>query len=490
MEILFVTTELAPFVKVGGLADVAAALPKALRGLGHRVTLVLPRFPAFEQGGLLMARRLTPLSLKLGERQLDVTVYDGKLASQVELVLIDAPGLYDRPGVYGERGEDYPDNPVRFAVLSAAAAELARERARAGTPYDVIHCNDWPTALVPVYAAAGGEGEHPTPTLLTIHNVAHQGIFPKSVVPELGFGWDQFTVDGLEFYGKANLLKQGILAAGAVTTVSTTYAREIQTEAQGQGLDGVLRARKVPLEGIVNGVDYAVWNPATDATIATRYDAEDPSSRVRCRGALLHQLGLPMEAAEGGIVGFVGRLVPQKGIDLLLGALPKLLRSSDASVVIAGEGDDAICAKIAAAAEASRGRVVFARAASDALVHAIFAGADLVAVPSRYEPCGLVQLYAQRYGAVPVVRATGGLSDTVVDCDAALETGTGFVFEDATSEALAGALLRGLAARTLPRWPELVRRVMRLDRGWERPARRYEQVYRSLIREAQATKEA
>jgi starch synthase len=480
MEILFISTELAPFVKVGGLADVAAALPKALRGLGHRVTLLMPRFPAFEAGGLLAARRLTPLSLKVGDRRMDVTVFDGKLASQVELILVDAPGLFDRPGVYGERGEDYPDNALRFGILSAAAAEIVAQKALAGTPYDVIHCNDWPTALAPTYLSkVAGAADLPTKTLLTIHNVAHQGIFPREVVPDLGFGWDQFTVDGLEFYGKANLLKQGILSADAVTTVSTTYAREIQTDGTGHGLEGVLRSRPAPLAGIVNGVDYAVWNPATDSALATRYDAEDPSSRARCRGALLHELGFAQES--GGLIGFVGRLVPQKGIDLLLGSIPKLLRSTDAQFVIAGDGDDATASSIAAVAAKSGGRVVFMRAASEPLVHRIYAGSDIIAVPSRYEPCGLVQLYAQRYGAAPVVRATGGLSDTVVDCDTALETGTGFVFEEPTSEALTGALLRALAARELTAWPSLVKRMMRLDRGWERPARRYEQVYRSLI---------
>ncbi|HWL86868.1 MAG TPA: glycogen synthase GlgA [Polyangiaceae bacterium] len=478
MEILFLSTELAPFVKVGGLADVAAALPKALRALGHRVTMVLPRFPGFEQG-LLFARRLTPLQFSLGERVFEATVFDGRLPSQIDLVLVDVPGLYDRPGIYGERGEDYPDNALRFAVLARAAAEIAAQRSRSGAPFDIVHAHDWATGLVSAYLRETLPSDSKTRSVLTIHNVAHQGIFAKETVPELGFGWDRFSVDGLEFYGKANILKQAILSADVVTTVSTTYAQEITTDGLGEKLEGVLRSR-APITGIVNGVDFAVWNPATDTALPARYDAEDASSRVRCRGGLLHELGLPVETS-GGIVAFVGRLVAQKGVDLLLDAIPRLLRATEAVVVIAGDGDDALCARIVHVAERSRGRVVFVRAASEPLVHRIFAGADIVAVPSRYEPCGLVQLYAQRYGAVPVVRATGGLVDTVVDCDAALETGTGFIFEEPTGEALLGALERALAARESAAWPRLVRRVMRLDRGWERPARRYEQVYRALV---------
>ncbi len=478
MEILFLSTELAPFVKVGGLADVAAALPKALRALGHRVTMVLPRFPAFEQG-LLFARRLTPLQFTLGERAIEATVFDGRLPSQIDLVLVDVPGLYDRPGVYGERGEDYADNAFRFAVLSRAAAEIAAQRARSGAPFDIVHAHDWPTALAPAYLREVLPEDAKTRTVLTLQNVAHQGVFPKESVPELGFGWDKFGVDGLEFYGKVNVLKQGILSADAVTTVSGTYAEEIATDGQGEGLEGVIRSRG-PIAGIVNGVDYAVWNPTTDTAIAARYDAEDIAPRARCRGALLHELGFPVET-EGGIVAFVGRLVHQKGIDLLLEAAPRLLRATDSVLVIAGEGDPEICERIASFAGRSHGRAVFVRAASEPLVHRIFAGADVVAVPSRYEPCGLVQLYAQRYGAVPVVRATGGLVDTVVDCDAALETGTGFVFDEPTGEALLGAIERALAAREGTAWPKLLRRIMRLDRGWERPARRYEQVYRALV---------
>jgi starch synthase len=484
MDILFVTTELAPYVKVGGLADVSAALPKNLRLLGHSVTLLLPRFPAFEEGGLLLARRLTPLKFTLGDRSFEVTVFDGRLASQIDLVLIDAPGLFDRPGVYGENGEDYPDNALRFAVLARAAAEVARQRAAQGRPFDVVHANDWPGALVPSHVRLL-DAETPaltaTRTVLTVHNVAHQGVFPKEALPSVGLDWDAFKVDGIEFYGGINLLKQGLLTADAVTTVSETYARNIQTEENGERLDGVLKSLGAKLLGITNGVDYGVWNPATDSVLAARYDAEDVSNRARCRGALQKELGLSLDP-EVPLLASVGRIALQKGSDILAAALPKILRSTEAQVVIAGEGDPGLAKKIEAAVAKSHGRAVYTGAASEALVHRIFAGADFVLIPSRFEPCGLVQMYAQRYGAVPVARATGGLVDTVVDCDAKLETGTGFLFDDASAESLLAATERAVAARTSPRWPALLRRVMRLDRGWERPARRYEALYRSLSR--------
>jgi starch synthase len=482
MEITFVTTELSPFVKVGGLADVSSALPKAIRTLGHTVTIVMPRFAALEKHGLLLARRLTPLRFALGDRAFEATVLDGRLASQVDLVVIDVPGLFDRPGVYGEHGEDYPDNALRFAVLSRATAELVRQRVAAGRPIDVVHCNDWATALLPTYLralAAEVPALAAVRTVLTIHNVVHQGVFPKDVLPTLGIGWDAFTVDGIEFYGGINLLKQGVMTADAVTTVSPTYAREIQSPEGGARLDGVLSARGEALLGIANGIDYAVWNPATDPALVVRYDAEGFANKARSKGALQKELGLPLDA-EAPLVASVGRMVQQKGVDLVAAVTPKLLRGTDAQLVVAGDGEGSLVVAVEAAVAKSHGRAAFARAASEALVHRIFAGADLVVVPSRYEPCGLVQMYAQRYGALPVAHATGGLVDTIVDCDAQLETGTGFLFEEATTEALLGATERAIAARRLARWPALVRRAMRLDRGWERPARRYEQLYRSL----------
>lgn len=469
MEILFATTELAPFVKVGGLADVSAALPKHLKMLGHRVTVAMPRYKAFEDAGLMVARRLTPLRIELGDKTYEATIFDGRLSSQLELTLIDVEGLYDGP-VYGE------DDALRFAVLSRAVAELARQRADAGTPFDVVHLNDWPTALAAKYLKDLGVASK---SVLTIHNIAHQGVFSKDVLPAIGLSRDDFTPLGIEFYGQVNVLKQGILSADVVTTVSPTYAREIQTPEHGAKLDGVLQA-KGRVVGILNGVDYAVWNPATDSALVARFDAEDTSNKARCKGALQKELGLPLDA-EAPIVASVGRMVPQKGTDLVADALPKLARASSAQFVVVGDGDEDLIARIEAALTRVPGRGVFVRAASEQLVHRIFGGADIVLVPSRFEPCGLVQLYAQRYGALPVAHATGGLCDTVVDVDAKLETGTGFLFEEPTEESLFAATQRAVGAFTSGRWQALRRRVMRLDRGWERSARQYEQTYRAAL---------
>jgi starch synthase len=479
MDILLVSSELSPFAKVGGLADVVSALGKALRQLGHKVTLAMPRYPSLERGGLLVARRLTPLSFEMGGQRIDVTVYDGRLGSGVELVLFDVPGLYDRAGIYGDNGSDYPDNPRRFAVLSRAAAELTRQRANAGSAFDVVHAHDWPAALTPVYLKQmAKEGAvSAVPVVLTIHNIAHQGIFPKDVLPLLGLGWDLYHPGYLEFFGKVNALKAGIIAADKVTTVSATYAREIQSADAGRGLDGVIASRSSDVVGITNGIDYAAWNPATDTALTARYDAEDPANKVRCKSSFLREIGL---ADDGGpLLLHVGRLVSQKGVDLSLAVLPKLVHGG-ASVVIAGDGDPELVSRATAAVKPFAGKAVFLQGPDEPTVHRAFAAADLVLVPSRFEPCGLVQLYAQRYGALPVVHATGGLCDTVVDCDAALETGTGFVLREPTAQALLGAAQRGLAAFASASWPMLRRRVMRLDIGWDRPARRYEQLFRSF----------
>jgi len=261
--------------------------------------------------------------------------------------------------------------------------------------------------------------------------------------------------------------------------VSATYAKEIQSEAGGCRLDGVLRA-KPRISGIMNGVDYGVWNPATDSNIVARYDAEDAANKARCKGALQKELGLAIEE-KAAVIASVGRLVAQKGTDLVIDAIPRILRGSDAQVVIAGDGDDAYVAKLEQAVEKSHGRVVFIRNAPEAQIHRIFAGADIALVPSRFEPCGLVQLYAQRYGAPPVAHATGGLVDTIVDCDSKLETGTGFLFDEPTADLLYATVQRAIAAFETDRWPSLRRRVMRLDRGWERAGRQYEQAYKSLV---------
>ncbi len=485
MDILFVATELAPMVKVGGLGDVTFALSKALRLLGHKVTILLPRFPAFEAAGVMLARRLTPMRLPgaPGAAPTEVTLYDGRLGSAVELVLIDHPGLYDRgdgsmeSGVYGDASGDYADNAKRFGVLCRAAIEVMKERALHDQPFDVVHLHDWPTAMV-AYLMREVPELAATKSVLTIHNLAHQGIFPETALAELGLSAAHFTPERLEFYRSVSFLKGGIIAADAVTTVSSTYASDIQTKEGGEKLDGVLRARKTPLVGIVNGVDYATWNPATDAAIVARYDADDTGNKGRAKSALMAELGLEI-AVERPLVVSIGRVVGQKGSDVLAEALPRILKL-DVSMVIAGSGAPALETALKSGLAHAPERARFLGQVSDALVHKLIAAADVVLLPSRYEPCGLVQMYAQRYGALPVATRTGGFIDTIVDLDAGLEAGTGFLFDGPTSDNLVGAVQRAVSAMTHRRWPSVVRRVMRLDLGWDRPARRYAQLYRSL----------
>jgi starch synthase len=486
MEILFVATELAPMVKVGGLGDVVFALSKALRLLGHKVTILVPRYPAIEEGGVMLARRLTPLALPAapGGKADTVTLFDGRLGSGVDLILIDKPGYFDRKGVYGEAHEEYADNAARFGLLCRAAMEIVRSRAASGDAFDVVHAHDWPTALVPYLlreAKLAGEAI-PTRSVLTIHNLTHQGRIAASDLPSFGLSSDHYAVDRLEFYSAVSTLKGGVLTADAVTTVSETYAADIQSPGHADRLDGVLRAKKGGITGISNGIDYAVWNPATDPALPARYDADDPRNKGRSKSALFAELGLEM-ALDRPLVVSLGRVVPQKGSDILADAAPKLL-NLDIALVVAGEGDPKIEARLAEVLAGSKERARYLGRVPDPLAHRLIAAADLVVVPSRYEPCGLVQMYAQRYGSLPVASRTGGLVDSIVDADAALETGTGFLFDGPTAENLIGAVERGVSAMREPRWPALVKRVMRLDRGWDRPARRYLQLYKNLDRGA------
>ncbi len=316
-----------------------------------------------------------------------------------------------------------------------------------------------------------------TKSVLTIHNLAHQGVFPKDALAHAGLGEEHFRPDRLEFYGEVNFMKAGILAADVLTTVSSTYARAILTPEEGEKLDGLLRTREKDLTGIVNGIDYAVYNPMTDPALVARYDAEDTTNKARCKSALLAELGLEI-APERPLFASIGRIVHQKGSDLLATAMPKILKN-DASVVVVGSGDPALTAKLRAATAKAPERAAFLGQVPEPVVHRVLAAADFVIVPSRYEPCGLVQQYGQRYGAIPIAHQTGGLVDTVVDLDAELETGTGFLFDKPTAVGLAGAVQRAIAAYSLERFASVRRRVMRLDLGWDRPARRYAAVYRT-----------
>jgi starch synthase len=449
MRVLFVTPEYAPFAKAGGLGDVSAALPTALRAQGTDVWVLLPGYP-----GVLKetadGREVARFS-ELG--------HDCRLLQKDFLLVVDCPALYRRDGdpYQDPGGQDWPDNALRFGFLCKIAARLAPQ-------YDVVHCHDWPTALTPALTDA--------PSLLTIHNLAFQGNFGREWVARLGLPEALFTMDKAEFHGQLSFLKAGLTQARALTTVSPTYAREIQSAEFGCGLDGLLRHRKGALTGVLNGIDLETWDPATDALLAQRYDASSLEKKAANKAALRRRLNL--EASEEPLIGFVGRLTQQKGADLIAAAMPELA-ALPAQIAMLGRGERAIEGALTAAAARHPGRVALAVGFDEELAHLIEAGADLFLMPSRFEPCGLNQMYSQRYGTPPLVRGTGGLADTVADGE------TGFVFERAETSALVAAARRALAVWREPaRWREIQRAGMRRDFSWAAAARRYAGLYSQL----------
>ena len=480
LRVLQVAAEIYPFVKTGGLADVVGALPQALAEQGADVRLLLPGIPAIadalhegrsvaECGPVFDAARVSLLLGRLGE-------------GGVPAYVIDAPWLYRRGGgpYQDAAGRDWPDNLQRFALLGWVAAHLASGELDRDWVPGVVHAHDWHAALGCAYLAA-----HPgrrAATVFTVHNLAFAGLFPTTEFPSLGLPARFLTPDGLEYHQQLAFIKAGLVYADRVTTVSPTYAREIATPAFGCGLDGVIRSRGAAMSGILNGVDTAVWNPATDRLIAQRYSADRPAAKAQDKAVLQAEIGLAARP-RAPVFGVVSRLTSQKGLDLLLGALPALVRSGG-QLALQGAGEPELEAAFVAAAAAHPGQVAVRIGYDEAFAHRIIAGADALLVPSRFEPCGLTQLYALRYGTLPVVRRVGGLADTVVDASgAALEEGraTGFVFDEPTPAALQVALERAMDAHAQPAvWGSLVRQAMAQDFSWRGAAQRYLELYREI----------
>jgi starch synthase len=469
----------APFAKTGGLADVAGALPKALAALGHDVRVLMPKYRGVDRHAHSLASILH-LRVPIADRHSEGTVLEGRTDSRVSLYLLANDHYYDRDGLYTTPDGDYWDNCERFIFFCRAALEAARGL---GWRPQVIHANDWQTGLIPVYLATLYRDDpvcREIATLFTIHNLAYQGVFWHYDMPMTGLGWDLFTPAGIEFYGKINFLKGGLVFADLLNTVSRTYAREIQTPEFGCGLEGVLQERSSALFGVVNGIDYEVWNPETDPEIPKRYTAEDLEGKRICKVSLREELGLRDE--PGPLLGMVTRLAEQKGTDLVLAALPELL-AEGCQLVLLGSGDPSLEQAFADAAQRSPGQAVVRLGYDAALARRIYAGADCLLMPSRYEPCGLGQLISLRYGTVPVVRWTGGLVDTVKEFDPATGAGTGFGFEGFSVEALAGAVRRALATYRQPeRWRQLVLNGMAEDFSWEASAREYVTLYRKALK--------
>ncbi len=464
MKVAIVAPEVAPFSKTGGLGDVAGALPGALAALGAEVLTISPLYRPVQKH----APESTPhqLQFSLGSLPSGVSVHRSG-----NHYFLEHRDYFDRDGLYGTSTGDFADNGARFLCLCRGALELLRAL---GAP-DVIHAHDWQTGLIPMYVKTlYRDAFARTRTVFTIHNLAYQGVFGREMMPLTGLGWIHFNWKELEFHGNLNLMKAGLVYADALTTVSPGYAREIQTPEQGYGLEGVLRERSGALHGILNGIDTAEWDPSNDPHLAARYSAGAPAGKAACKAALQRRCGLP-ERPEVPLVGFVGRLSVQKGIDLLVGLLESM-GGEDVHWVILGAGDEIYQKALRAAAVRRPDRVSAHVAFDAALAHQIEAGSDLFVMPSLYEPCGLNQLYSLRYGAVPVVRATGGLADTVHDGE------NGFTFGPYTVEAFAGALRRALEAfadRAV--WRKVMAAGMSRDSSWEASARRYLWLYESLV---------
>ena len=474
LKVLFITPECAPLVKTGGLGDVSAALPAALRQAGVDARVLLPGYLpvlAASRG----ARELATLDV-LGH---SVRILDAKLPSGVPLLVADCPALYARGGgpYQADDGEDWEDNALRFGVLSKLAAMLGTAASALKWRPDVVHCNDWPTALAPVYLHFAPDRR--AASLVTIHNLAFQGSYGFAQIAPLALPAPSLGMEGLEFYGRVSFLKGGLVYADAVNTVSPTYAREIQTAQLGFGMDGVLRGRGERLYGVLNGIDTATWNPEADPWIASRYGPLTLDRKAPNKRELRARMGLDA-AGDRPLAAMVSRLTPQKGIDLVTDAADALV-GLGLQIAVVGTGDRDLVARLEAARARHPGNFAVVVGFDEELAHRVESGADMFLMPSRFEPCGMNQMYSQRYGTPPVATATGGLADTITDAE---PKPTGFLMRAATPDALVETTQRALAAWKDPkRWRAIQLNGMSKDFGWTHAASKYIEIYRKLVSE-------
>ena len=480
MKVLLASSEAVPFAKTGGLADVAGALPKALAKAGVDVRLILPKYKGVEEKGLPMDYTGIHVAVPVSQTVVDAEIVESRL-NGVTVYLVERDEYFYRDNLYSTQDGDFIDNAERFVFFSRAIIETARQT---GFVPDVIHCNDWQTALVPVYLSTIFR---PDPllsrisTLLTVHNLGYPGLFWHLDWHLLNIGWEYFTPNFLEFYGKINFLKGGIVFADVINTVSRKYSQEIQTREFGAGLDGILRTRKEDLYGIVNGIDYDDWNPETDRFIPERYSADDLKGKAACKAALQKAFGLPVDENATLIAG-ISRLADQKGFDLIAQGFEKLV-SSGVQYILLGTGERKYHELFTELARKYPRSFALKIAYDNALAHLIEAGADMFLMPSQYEPCGLNQLYSLRYGTVPIVRAVGGLEDTIRDDPAEPDSNTGFKFREYTVGAMMVAVERALTVRADDaRWTGLMKRGMAQDFSWDKSAGEYRSLYEKAIK--------
>jgi starch synthase len=477
-SVLLIGSECVPFAKTGGLADVLGALPAALARLGWSVTVALPRYRGVDAGSLV-----DRFSLTLGGVTSEIGIFETRLDDGPRVMLVDCPALYDRDSLYGDGGADYPDNPRRFAVLVRAVLEWV---ARRGDTPSIVHAHDWQASLAPVYLRTL-YATHPTlgrtPSVLTIHNLAYQGVFDREWLSRIDLPPTMCSMDRMEYWGRISFLKGGIRDADVITTVSRQYAVEITTPEFGFGFDGILSSRAADLVGILNGVDTVTWDPEHDPHLPAHFGPSDLRGKATVKRALLerYRLSADQAALDRPLIGIISRMVDQKGFDLMAG-LGDTLAQLDAGFVVLGTGEPRYQDFWTSLARRYPSRIGARIGFDEPLSHLIEGGSDIFLMPSRFEPCGLNQMYSMRYGTVPVVRAVGGLADTVRDLDSPGEDATGFVFRDCTAEALLVALGRALALfPDRARWRQLQRAGMRQDHSWHSSAREYVRIYEQLL---------
>jgi len=482
MKIIIATPEAVPFAKTGGLADVTGALLNEYRKMKEEAYLVMPLYGRVREKFKLRDTGLK-ISVRLGNRKLKGRIfsYGPPEADKASAYFIECDEFFDREEIYGTPRGDYPDNAARFIFFSRGVLEACRAL---GFKPDIIHCNDWQTGLIPLYLKAIYRADKffdRTASIITIHNLGYQGLFPQSDMPLTGFDKSLFTPEGIEFYGKISFLKAGLISADSITTVSNNYAKEILSSEYGFGLDGVLRKKVSVLTGIINGIDLSEWNPESDAFIKRNYSLKDIEGKRECKLQLLKECSIRSDA-EMPLIGMVGRLSGQKGLDLILESIDEIL-SAGANLIILGRGDEMFHRRLSSAAEKHKGRMYVKIGFEDSLAHKIYAGADIFLMPSRYEPCGIGQLIAMRYGTIPVARRTGGLADTVLNHQPLEDEGTGFLFSDYTADALQGCLKRALCVYVnKPRWKKLIRSAMKTNFSWQGSAKRYIELYDKVAR--------
>jgi len=476
-HIVIVSSEISPFAKTGGLGDVVGSLPVALERLGIRISLVMPAYRSVLQGDYNLEEAGIDFSVAISYRKEEGTVLKTKLGRAIPVYFIRADKYFDRENLYNTDGADYPDNAERFVFFSRAALELLRH-----DPPTILHANDWQTALAVVFLKAQPE-LYPelsaTKTLFTIHNLGYQGLFWNLDWHLLNLDWRYFTHRCLEYYNNINFLKGGIALADKLTTVSPAYAREIQTPEFGFGLDGILHERAGDLTGILNGIDYKDWNPETDGCLPQTYSVDDLTGKAMCKKALQKEYGLEVDS-ETPLIGWVSRLTSQKGCDLLESATDSIL-SKKCQFVMLGTGDKQYTELFSRLPEEYPGRVGVHIGFDDELVHKVFAGADFLLIPSRYEPCGLTQIQGLRYGTPSIVRAVGGLKDTIEEFKPGDGTGTGFLFNTFDVQDFIAAIERALDCfNRKDEWTTLVKNAMRMDYSWKKSARMYKELYKKM----------